>query len=148
MSRQTVPVAELVPLLKEKIAAGGEVTLRVKGTSMRPFFESGKTDVVLEGLKGEPRPLDVVLYESSSGTYVLHRILRGKDGFFTVCGDALSKNEIISGKQILARVSSFSTEGKTLSARDPGYLRKVRAWTFFKPLRPLLLAFRHHFLGR
>lgn len=148
MSKQTVSVAELVPLLKEKIASGGQVTLRVKGTSMRPFYESGKTDVVLERLDGEPSRFDVILYESPAGGYVLHRILRGKDGFFTVCGDALTKKEIISRKQIIARVVSSSTDGMTLLANDKQYLRKVWAWAFFKPLRPFLLAFRHHILGR
>lgn len=148
MIRQTVSVGDLVPLLKEKIASGAKVTLRVKGTSMRPFYESGKTDVVLERLDGEPSRFDVILYESPSGGYVLHRILRGKDGFYTVCGDALTSKEIISRKQIIARVVSSSTEGIVTPANDPKYLRKVRAWAFFKPLRWFLLAFRHHILGR
>lgn len=127
-------------MIREKIEAGGEVVLRVKGTSMRPFFVSDQTDVLLGPVKKPLTRFDVILYETANGAYRLHRIVRVQNEYLTVCGDALLFNECVAKSRVIAKVLSFSTAGKTTLVSDPVYCRKVRRWHFFKPLRPVLLA--------
>jgi hypothetical protein len=148
MNKQRVLISELMPMIAEKIALGGAVTIRVKGTSMRPFFESEKTDVTLTGIKQALHPLDVVLYEGNNHLFVLHRIVKINGDAIFVCGDALMKNERITASQVIAIVSSFEIDGKVTLSTDLCYQRKVRRWVASKPLRPFLFAFRHHILGR
>jgi hypothetical protein len=144
MTKQTVSMAELAPMIREKIAAGGQVVLRVKGTSMRPFFVSDQTDVLLGPVNEPLSRFDVILYETANGAYALHRIIRIQDEFLTVCGDALMNNECDAKSRVIAKVFSISTNGKTTLVSVPLYRRRVRRWYFWKPLRPVLLAIRHH----
>ena len=146
MTKQTVSMAELAPMIREKIAAGGEVVLRVKGTSMRPFFVSDQTDVTLGAAKEPLSRFDVILYETANGTYALHRIVRIQEDYLTVCGDALMGNECVAKSRVIAKVLSFTTAGQTTLVSDSTYQRRVRRWHFWKPLRPVLLAIRRRFM--
>lgn len=139
MAATVISIVNLVPIIKEKLSSGGEVTIKVKGTSMRPFLLSDMTDVHLVRYAGILNRYDIVLYELPNQTFVLHRYIKSKDDEFVICGDALSKPEIIKKEQIVAIVTAFSEKGKKTSATDKNYLRKVRLWVFLKPLRPILL---------
>ena len=51
---------DLIPLIKESFQKQQDVTIKVKGTSMKPFFVDKETDVVLSPFKGVPKKLKVV----------------------------------------------------------------------------------------
>ncbi len=139
MNRIPVSVTELMPIVKERIAAGGEAVITVKGTSMSPFFVDGETSVTLGSVAGPLRKLDVVLYESSGG-YVLHRIVGMKNNQLSIEGDALRKPETIAAAAVIAVVLSHRRGERIILRDDARYLANVRWWRFFRPLRRYLLA--------
>jgi hypothetical protein len=143
MNKQIVSIAELIPLISEKVDAGGKITIRVKGTSMTPFLIDAITDVTLVKPMTPLQRLDVILYQASKGNYALHRIVRVTADYLVICGDALTQNEYIPVASVIARVYSFSTEGKLTSCVNKKYLSRVRLWLFFRPIRRILLGLNH-----
>ena len=148
MNKSIVSMSELMPVIIDKLQSDGEVSIKIKGTSMRPFFQSDKTIVTLSKITNELKPFDIVLYQSKEGFYVIHRFIRLVDNDFVICGDALMKNEKVAKNQLLAVVSSFTEDDKTILVTDSKYLLKVRLWVFFKPIRRLLLRINHHLRRR
>lgn len=76
-------------LLKEVrtlIADGHDVTLRVRGVSMRPFLEDRRDKIVLTRVQ-DPKVGDAVLAEIAPGKYVFHRIVKLENGRVTLKGD-------------------------------------------------------------
>ena len=147
MNKQTVSIGELIPLIKEKIEAGGEITVKVKGSSMNPFFISDKTNVTLGKPDSLFHRLDVVLYKNEKDNYALHRIVGIKGNFLVICGDALQKNELISSNRVIARVTSFSTGDATTKTINKTYLSRAKWWVFFKPFRRVILWAKRHVGG-
>ena len=77
---------EVYPFILESIKDGGQFVLFPRGTSMNPTIYEGKDCVVLEETT-QPQLFDIVLYRRKSGQFVLHRIMRIKNGKYTMCGD-------------------------------------------------------------
>ena len=76
MDRQTASVElsneEFLKEVRMLIAEGHDVTLRVRGVSMRPFLEDRRDKIVLTR-PGVPEIGDAVLAEIAPGKYVYHR---------------------------------------------------------------------------
>lgn len=97
-------MADFYPVIEESIKDGGQFVLYPRGTSMNPTIYEGKDCVVLVEID-VPEQYDIVLYRRLSGQYVLHRIMKIKNGYYTMCGDnqyILEKG--IKREQILAVV--------------------------------------------
>ena len=76
-----VSFAELMPIIEDAFSQGLSVTLPITGNSMRPLFRHKRDSVVLSAC--DPYSLkrgDVPLYQRENGQYVLHRIVRVKQG--------------------------------------------------------------------
>lgn len=139
MTKSIVSITELLPVIQDKLNAGGIVSLTVKGTSMRPFLCSDETIVNLIKNNEVIRPYDIVLYINNDLTIILHRVVKIKADKLIICGDALKINETINMNQVIAVAKSFSLNGKTTDVIDKSYLRKVKLWVFLKPFRRILL---------
>ena len=140
-TRKPVRLAELYPMMRETLDAGGEVILPVTGTSMKPTLLGGRDSVTLVRASSPLRRYDLPLYRRSSGQFVLHRIIAVEpDGTYTCCGDhQWSPERGIRPDQIVALTVRFCRKGKTVAADDPGYLRRVRFWVAIRPLRRVLM---------
>lgn len=101
------------------IAEGRDVTLRVRGVSMRPFLEDRRDKVVLTGLH---RPLivgDAVLAEIAPGKYVYHRIVCIDGDNVTLKGDGnpygteqcRMKNVAAATKQFIRKGRIYAPDG-------------------------------------
>lgn len=101
------------------IADGHDVTLRVRGVSMRPFLEDRRDKIVLT------RPADVkvgdaVLAEIAPGKYVYHRIISIEGDRVTLKGDGNVHGTEQCGmadvaaatKQLIRKGRCYSPEGK------------------------------------
>ena len=130
---------DLMPLVEERLAAGQEAVITVKGTSMCPFFHDGKTTVTLASPTDPIRKLAVILYESDSGTIVLHRVIGKKGTYYRAEGDGLRSCELVAERSVKAVVTAHEADGKRISADDPNYLRRVRLWRCLRPIRFALL---------
>ena len=90
---EKVRLAELEPLIREVIGAGGEFTLRTHGVSMLPILSDGKDSVVLTSLPQKIRKGDVILYKKENGQYVLHRVVGVRADGYVTRGDNQTVNE-------------------------------------------------------
>lgn len=126
---------ELVGLMIEHLNQNQEVSFRIQGYSMMPFFKHQKTIVTLKK-ESDYHPLDVVLFLYENA-YILHRIIKIKDGLYYLRGDGAYRTETASKDQIYGKVIHHETEGKTTK----NYTKKVKLWLFFTPIRKLLLKF-------
>ena len=88
MEERSIPLVELLPVIRDVLAAGGEFSIKPRGESMLPYLREGRDSVVLSPLTAPPKRGDILLYVRASGTPVLHRVVRvEKDGSLVMRGD-------------------------------------------------------------
>lgn len=101
------------------IADGHDVTLRVRGVSMRPFLEDRRDKIVLTHPEA-PKVGDAVLAEIAPGKYVYHRICKMEEGRVILRGDGnvygteeCGIGDIVaSTKYIVRKGCRYSPQGK------------------------------------
>jgi hypothetical protein len=139
-----VPNDKFLPAIISLMAEqpGRQVTIPLRGRSMRPFLEDGR-DKALLALPAEPcRKNDPVLAEIAPGHFVLHRITDiTPDGHVTLKGDGNLNTEHCTTDDIRAKATAFIRKGRN----KPDYVtgRKWRTyswfWTRLAPIRRYLL---------
>ena len=82
----------LGPFIELQIREEKKVKLTVTGDSMYPLLKSRIDTVVLDTPKNLKK-YDIVFYKRDNGRYILHRILKKKNGIFTIAGDYELKKE-------------------------------------------------------
>ena len=128
-------ITEMASLLEEGI----EVTFKVKGHSMWPFYKHDKTNVTL--LKGPVKKLDVVLAKYQN-RYVLHRILKINQDRLILRGDGAILKETVKQKDIIGKVISHQTK-KLVSETSKVYKLLVMLH-LYNPLRRVYLRLKKH----
>lgn len=139
MSKQSLNLEELFPVIAEVIASGGEFRLYPRGVSMLPLIKQGTDSVVLVSL-GDVAVNDMVLYRRDDGQFVLHRVVKIKGDEYVMCGDNQYELEYgIKRKHLLAgvsciyhgeqRVSFDSDEYKSYVASLPKKRRRMKLKT-------------------
>ena len=111
------------------IADGRDVTLRVRGVSMRPFLEDRRDKIVLTR-PGEAKVGDAVLAEIAPGKYVYHRIIRIDGDNVTLKGDG----NVYGTEQCLLKDIAAAT--KELIRKERHYSPKGLAWRWYSTLWP------------
>lgn len=81
-----ISMEELWPLIREVTESGGEFRLYPRGTSMRSLLREGKDSVALVR-PGNLCRGDICLYRRRDGAFILHRLVKWKDGQPVFCGD-------------------------------------------------------------
>ena len=117
------------------------VTFVVRGFSMRPFLEDGRDKVILVPPR-EPKVGDVVLAEVREQTYALHRVIKIKDGVYTMRGDGnpLRMTEEFTYDKIIGLAEAFIRKGKRVSVDSRKWRCYSACWSALKPLRRIILA--------
>lgn len=121
---------------------GDELPLPVLGDSMAPFLIDRRDMVWLRAPQRTLKVGDMVLYQRSSGAYILHRICAADDGVYTLIGDAhVVREPNIRAEQIF---------GVVVRARRKDAIQRpgrfwweffARVWPRVIPHRPALLRF-------
>lgn len=115
-------LADLFPLIEEKLKSGGEVSFKPHGISMLPLIRQGKDSVTLEQLKRAPKKFDVIFYRRPDGQFVLHRIIGHDKNGFVLCGDNQFVKEYgVQKSQIIGIMISVSGEGRNVLCDSAGY---------------------------
>ena len=86
MSDVALHLAEILPIMQERLAAGESVQFTPRGTSMRPMLEGGRDQVILSPLPKEIKKYDLPLYRRPDGQFVLHRVVKTGETY-TCIGD-------------------------------------------------------------
>ena len=111
------------------IAQGHDVTLRVRGVSMRPFLEDRRDKIVLTR-PCPPKLGDAVLAEIAPSKYVYHRIVRIDSGMVTLKGDGnVHGTEQCKVEDVVASTRAFIRKGKN-------YLPTGEVWRWYSALWP------------
>lgn len=148
MQVASIPMESLAEVLQLQMDTGGIARLVVTGSSMYPTFRHRKDVVYLTPVKRELKRGDLILYQRTSGQYILHRIVsRPKDGNFICSGDNQWQKEAVEASQVIALVDGFIRGGKQYRERHLGYRFWVGFWIFLFPLRRPILKVRRY-LGR
>lgn len=119
------------------------IPIPVAGGSMVPFLHDG--DTVFLALPDSPlKRGDIVLYQRSSGRYILHRIKKvRKDGSLVMVGDAQQDQELLpSQSQVRARVISVIHNKKTYTPKSLRWWMYRHVWLWLRPVRHPLMKLR------
>lgn len=137
--RKELPNEVLLSLASEALQRGSEVTIFVKGYSMRPFIEHERDRVRLR--KNNTLQVgDAVLAELSPGHYVLHRIIQIKGEHVTLQGDGnVCGTEHCLRSDVCGTVVEYIRPSRTISADDACLVRRIRLWRTLLPIRRYLL---------
>ena len=79
--------AEFLPEVFALVNEGHDVTIPLRGFSMRPFLEDGRDLAILCKIDRPLKVGDIVLAELSPGRYALHRIRRLDNTHVQMLGD-------------------------------------------------------------
>ncbi|MBR4846151.1 MAG: S24/S26 family peptidase [Bacteroidaceae bacterium] len=115
--------------VSELIADGQDVTLRVRGVSMRPFLEDRRDKIVLTRL-GEVKVGDAVLAEIAPGKYVYHRVYCIEADKVTLRGDG----NIYGTEQ--CGLDDIVASTKWLIRKDKYYSPDGKVWKWYSALWP------------
>lgn len=135
---------EFLDAVCQMLAEGrSNIPIPIAGGSMVPFLHNG--DTAFLALPDSPlKRGDIVLYQRSSGRYILHRIKKvRKDGSLVMLGDAQQDQELLlSQSQVRARVISVVHEGKPCAPGSFRWWLYAHVWLRLRPVRHLLMALR------
>lgn len=143
--QKIVGIHDLSPLLLEMLSEGHPVRLKITGNSMYPLLRNRRDSVLLEQVRPEDlHKYDIALYRREDGNFVVHRVVKIKQGIFTMNGDnQLFLEHPILPSQIHGVVRGFYRDEKFLSCSCWWYRIYKRAWVLFRPFRrPIFLLAR------
>lgn len=151
MNNKRVSMAELYPVMAEKIADGGEVTFTVSGRSMHPMVFNRRDSVTVKRVDKKLKKYDLPLYRRDDGSFILHRVIKvQKNGNYTCRGDNQWEKEYdVRDDQIIGVVTAFNRNGRDVEvASSHGYKFYCRLWPwvhFLKPCYKYFLKFKKLF---
>ena len=93
------------------LSRGRILRFRAEGGSMSPFIRNGDVVEVVR-LKGKINFGDIILYHSSYGNPIIHRVIqRGKESIITKGDSVPNPDQSILSKQVLGRVVAVEKNG-------------------------------------
>ena len=139
-------MADLEPLISEVLSKGGTFTMLPRGTSMLPLIREGLDSVILSPLPDKILSGDIILYKRDSGQFVLHRVMKAKNGSFTMCGD----NQVVFEKGItrqnmIALASGIIRDDEEITfSENEDYLAYTKKLLSDKKKQNMIFLFKHY----
>lgn len=119
-------IQDLIPLMDETFALNQLFSFPVRGTSMRPIFNTG--DIVTLKKATEIKKRDAIFYKRATDAYVLHRVIKINGNNLVVTGDNQVVFEIVPKDNVIGVVVSFKRKGKEHSVNNLLYRLFVFFW--------------------
>jgi len=126
---------QLMPLMRESLAAGNSVKFAPKGTSMLPMLRQGIDSVELSPIVGKLKKYDLPLYQRENGQYVLHRIVDAKETYTCVGDNQFELEPNLRHEQMIARVTAFYRGSKKISVDMLSHKIYCRMWHWSRGVR-------------
>ncbi len=117
-----------------------------RGTSMLPLIREGLDSVILSPLPDKILSGDIILYKRDSGQFVLHRVMKAKNGSFTMCGD----NQVVFEKGItrqnmIALASGIIRDDEEITfSENEDYLAYTKKLLSDKKKQNMIFLFKHY----
>ena len=114
------------------IAEKGRLVYTNVGDSMYPLIRP-RDLLIIDAVTRPLRLWDVPLYKRDSGQYVLHRIVKIKNGSYVMCGDNRCTLEYgITDRHIIGVLTGIVRDGRTLPVTMPEHksilFRKIKRY--------------------
>ena len=140
---KSVRLSQILPIIEEKLKMGGKVTFGPHGRSMRPLIREGRDSVTVALPTRELKVGDIAFYKMPDGQFVLHRIVRKRNGEYVTRGDNMMTSEQgVKESWVIGIVVSLLRDGKTVSCQSPGYILYCMAvlplWRIWVRLKNIL----------
>jgi len=134
-AKKEVALEQLMPLIRQQLAAGNTVRFGPMGTSMLPMLRQGVDSVEFSPVPQVLKKYDLPLYQREDGKYILHRIIAA-DKTYTCMGDnQFTPEPGLQHSQMLALVTAFYRKDKRWSVEHPLYRLYCRFWHYSRPVR-------------
>ena len=141
--KKRVKLEELLPIIEEKLSAGGTVVLPITGTSMLPLLVAGRDKVTLKNAVLPLKKDAIPFYRRNDGAFVLHRKVGEDENGYVMCGDNQWVMEHgITDKNIIGEVAFITRKGKTFSVSSRRYRLYVKLWKLLFPVRKYIVKIR------
>jgi len=127
----------LMPLIRERLAAGQKVKFSPRGTSMLPMLRQGIDTVTLSPIPERLKKYDLPLYQRADGHYVLHRVVKAGETYTCIGDNQFVYESGLTHRQMIALVSSFTRGAREYSVDDWRYRLYCCFWHNSRGLRHL-----------
>lgn len=130
---------DMIPAIMAEFQKGKNVRMYPRGISMLPLLVGGRDSVLLSPKCHPLKKHDIALYKRPNGQYVLHRVVRGRNGGYDFCGDnQVYLEKDVQPEWIIARVIAFTRAGKLYTIEDFRYRMYCCGLPIFRFLRLLV----------
>ena len=119
---------QLMPLIRECLAAGQSVRFFPKGVSMLPMLREGIDSVVLSPVPERLNQYDLPLYQRENGQYILHRIIDAGETYTCMGDNQFVPEPGIHRGQILGVVTAFYRGERKHDVQEPAYRLYCKLW--------------------
>lgn len=136
--KSEIPLSDLMPLIRERIAQGQSVRFYPQGISMLPMLRPGTDSVELSAPPARLKKWDLPLYQRKDGSFVLHRVVKTGQTYCCAGDNQLRVEKGLEHGQIIAVVTAFYRGNRRHSVREPGY----RLYCLFRHAYRRLCQFR------
>ena len=104
----------------------GQLVYTNVGDSMYPLIKP-RDLLVIKKVTAPLKKNDIPLYKRDSGQYVLHRIVKIKNGEYYICGDNRAFIERgITDRHIIGVLTDMVREGRTIPVNSPEFKSYVK----------------------
>ena len=124
-----------MPLIRERLDAGGTVRFSPHGISMLPMLRQGRDTVTLSPVPERLKKYDLPLYRRDNGKYILHRIVNADACYSCVGDNQFDLEKGVRQDQMIAVVTSFSRDGREIPVTAFSYQLYCRFWHYSRPVR-------------
>ena len=129
----------LMPVVLESVNNGNDARIKISGFSMYPLVTNWRDSVLLTKAD-KIKKGDVPLIQRPDGSYVLHRIVKIKDGKLGLRGDYEQKIEYpVEAERVVAVAKGFYRNEKFISCESFCYKLYTTFWMNTVWLRPAML---------
>lgn len=137
LQKSQIPLADLMPLIRDRIAQGQSVRYYPRGISMLPMLRPGMDSVELSAPPPKLKKYDLPLYQRKDGTYVLHRIVKVGKTYCCAGDNQLNIEKGMEHDQIIALVTAFYRGDQRHCVGEFGYRLYCHLWPAYRLLRQL-----------
>lgn len=116
----------MIKKFEDIINEQGQLVYTNVGDSMYPLIKP-RDLLVIKKVTAPLKKNDIPLYKRDSGQYVLHRIVKIKNGEYFICGDNRAHIERgIFDRHIIGVLTDIVREGRTIPVNSPEFKSYVK----------------------
>lgn len=135
IEKKEVRLEQLMPLIRQQLAAGHTVTFGPRGISMLPMLRQGIDTVEFSPVPQTLKKYDLPLYQRDNGEYILHRIVAAGETYTCMGDNQFIPEQGLRQDQMLALVTAFYRGGKRIRVDAWHYRLYCRFWHYSRPIR-------------